>query len=380
MHIENQHLFRDYFGKSVLITGHTGFKGSWLSQWLLNKGATVSGYALSPDGSNSLFSGLSLAKKLNHKIGDIRDFELLKSFLKQVRPDIIFHLAAQPLVRHSYKEPLETVQVNTLGTVNLLEAVRQLYLPTAIVVITTDKCYENKEWIYGYREIDSMGGFDPYSASKGAAELLISSYRNSFFPVDAIHEHGVRLASVRAGNVIGGGDWAEDRILPDAIRNLTKKLPVAVRSPLATRPWQHVLEPLGGYLTLGQKLLDINNESLKDFCEAYNFGPLVYNNRTVKELVEKVIDYWGVGQWEDTSDPYAPHEAALLNLTIDKAYHQLGWLPQWDFNKTVKETVDWYKNASENLLSITEYTQDQIMHYEERLIMHEYEDKEPAIL
>lgn len=375
-----QDLKRAYRGKSVLVTGHTGFKGSWMSQWLLLMGANISGYALQPDGSNALFEGLHLADEVNHKIGDVRDFEELKKCIGKVKPDIIFHLAAQSLVRHSYKAPLETIQVNTLGTVNLLEAIRQLQLPTAVIVITTDKCYENREWLFGYREMDSMGGYDPYSASKGATELLISSYRNSFFPVDKIDQHGIRLASARAGNVIGGGDWAKDRILPDCIRDLSQKKTIGVRNLRATRPWQHVLEPLGGYLKLGEELLKQNSIHISQFCEAFNFAPLISNNRTVKDLVEKVIYYWGEGNWQDHSDPNDFHEASLLNLTIDKAYHQLDWLPQWDFNKTVKETVDWYKNASENDLSIATYTINQIRHYEEYLNISEYEEQESLVL
>ena len=360
-----------YEHKTVLITGHTGFKGSWLSQWLLALGAEISGYALPPEGTDPLFDQLGLSASLDHKIGDIRDFEELKEFMNDVKPDIIFHLAAQSLVRYSYHEPLETVQVNTQGTVNLLEAVRQLRLPTAIVAITTDKCYENKEWLFGYREVDAMGGFDPYSASKGAAEILISSYRNSFFPPHKTAQHGTRLASVRAGNVIGGGDWAKDRIVPDCIRDLSHQQSIGVRNPSATRPWQHVLEPLGGYLTLGHRLLEVDHRSLSQFCEAYNFGPLISNNRRVKELVEKVIEYWGSGEWDDQSDAEAFHEASLLNLTIDKAYHRLNWMPQWDFDKTVKETVEWYKHAVNHPENIRKFTEQQINAYQQALLEYQ---------
>lgn len=357
-----------YKNTPVLVTGHTGFKGSWLCQWLLELGAEVHGYALKPEGVNPLFDQLHLAKLVNSEIADIRDFEGLKEKIEKTRPAIIFHLAAQSLVRPSYEQPLETIQVNTLGTVNLLEAVRQIGRPTAVVAITTDKCYENKEWLFGYREPDAMGGHDPYSASKGAAELLISSYRNSFFHTNKVSDHQIRIASVRAGNVIGGGDWALDRIVPDCIRDLTNSRSIAVRNPGATRPWQHVLEPLGGYLRLGQKLLNVDDPELGSYCESFNFGPLVTNNRTVRELVETVIKCWGSGEWEDQSDPSAVHEASLLSLTIDKAYHKLNWIPAWDFDETIHETVSWYKNHQEGQKSNKEFTINQITNYQSKML------------
>src|SRR6185295_15574946 len=244
-----------YRGKTVLVTGHTGFKGSWLTLWLKELGAMVSGYALPPNTDPSLFELLNLGKKIDHAYGDVRDLEQLKQCLLRIKPDIIFHLAAQSNVGKSYEEPLQTVQINTLGTLNLLEAVRQTKLPVSLVLITSDKCYENKEWLFGYRETDDLGGYDPYSASKGAVELLISSWRNSFFHPEKIQEHGVRVASARAGNVVGGGDWNKGRIVPDCVMDLQKQVPIAVRNPHATRPWQHVLEPLNGYLLLGSRLL-----------------------------------------------------------------------------------------------------------------------------
>ena len=353
-----------YKNQKVLVTGHTGFKGSWLSQWLLSLGAKVYGYALAPNTTPSLFEQLKLEDHIEQQIDDIRNLDALKSYIKLVKPEVIFHLAAQSLVRYSYKEPLETVQVNTLGTANLLEAVRQLNIPAAIVAITTDKCYENREWIYGYREEDPLGGFDPYSSSKGAAELIISSWRNSFFPPEIIDRHGVRLSSARAGNVVGGGDWSDDRIVPDCIRALSKHQSIQVRNPNATRPWQHVLEPLGGYLTLGERLLVGDSKISSQYCGAYNFGPLISNNRSVREVVNSVVENWGEGDWIDKSDQNAPHEASLLHLTIDKAYHHLNWLPKWDFSRTFIETVNWYKNSFEHQSTVFDFTMDQVKNYQ----------------
>ncbi|GJM63540.1 CDP-glucose 4,6-dehydratase [Persicobacter diffluens] len=328
-----------YKGKKVLITGHTGFKGSWLSIWLQHLGATVYGYALEEE-SGSLFELASLGGTMNHRIGDVRDFSSLKEYINQIAPDLIFHLAAQPLVRNSYEAPRLTYEVNVNGTLNLLEICRQANRSVSLICITTDKSYDNKEWLWGYRENDAMGGFDPYSSSKGCCELLIDSYNKSFF----LEERSpVRLASVRAGNVIGGGDRALDRIVPDSIRALEQQVTIEVRNPYATRPWQHVLEPLGGYLWLGKLMTEHEGKAL---CTAFNFGPQLTSNRSVGELVSALIAEWGVGNWESQWQGEAPHEAGMLNLATDKAFHLLGWFPVWDFEETIKQTVHWYQNQN----------------------------------
>ena len=331
-----------YQGKRVFITGHTGFKGSWLTQWLLMLGAEVTGYSLPPPTDPALFLQLELAGEIRHIEADIRDLERLSGFIVEARPDFVFHLAAQPLVRYSYKEPRETYEVNVLGTVNVLEALRRLDHPCAAVMITTDKCYENREWFYGYREEDPLGGYDPYSSSKAAAELVIAAYRRSFFG-----QSKIALASARAGNVIGGGDWAVDRIVPDCVRYLSRGESIPVRNPHATRPWQHVLEPLSGYLLLGARLSNVTNAREPGlFASAFNFGPTLDSNRSVGELVEHVLSYWP-GRSHVESDTSAPHEAGRLNLATDKAFHLLGWSPVWNFEQTVKNTVDWYRETAE---------------------------------
>ena len=353
-----------YRGKKVLITGHTGFKGSWLSLWLTHLGATVYGYALEPPTKPSLFQSLQLQDIMEHQLADIRDSEKLEKSLSRIKPDIIFHLAAQSLVRDSYESPVETVTVNTLGTINVMEAVRQLKLPVAMVMVTSDKCYHNQEWLYGYRETDPMGGYDPYSSSKAAAEIFIDSWRNSYFHPENIAVHGVRLASARAGNVVGGGDWTKDNLLPDCIRALQQQKTIELRNPLATRPWQHVLEALGGYLLLGARLMDPVPENTRPYCEGFNFGPPVSSNKKVKELVEKIITSWGSGSWQDVSSSAMPHEASLLSICIDKAYHTLGWSPRLDFDQTVSQTVEWYKAAFQEPSQILKYTLAQIRHYD----------------
>ncbi|HLZ15450.1 MAG TPA: CDP-glucose 4,6-dehydratase [Cyclobacteriaceae bacterium] len=357
-------IYDTYSAKKVLITGHTGFKGSWLTLWLNESGARVFGYALEPPTHPSLFDLLGLEKDIDHEIGDIRDIERLKKCILRVKPDIIFHLAAQSLVGKSYEDPIQTVHVNALGTANLLEAVRQTGLPVALVLITSDKCYENREWLFGYRESDVLGGHDPYSASKAAAEIFINSWRNSFFSPAKIGEHGVRVASARAGNVIGGGDWSKNRIVPDCIRDLQSHKAITVRNPYSTRPWQHILEPLSGYLQLGRRLLDPSAENQADFCEAFNFGPRVTNNKNVKDLVEVIIEKWGTGSWKWISSPKANYESALLNLSIDKAYHKLGWLPKWNFVETITHTVVWYQMALHKPASIRDFTLKQINAYQ----------------
>ena len=390
-----------YAGKRVLVTGHTGFKGSWLCEWLLSLGAEVTGFALPPATPPSLFAQLGLAARIKHIEGDIRDPEAIRRVVNACSPEFVFHLAAQPLVRLSYEQPLETYGVNVMGTAHVLDAVRLAGRPCTIVAVTTDKCYENKEWVHSYREEDPMGGYDPYSSSKGAAELVIAAYRRSYFSSSSsvssassgsacgaaglnssleLVPPAVRLASVRAGNVIGGGDWALDRIVPDCIRALKRGETIPVRNKVATRPWQHVLEPLSGYLLLGSELsktvqvtssslantgnLNGELERLKVLCGAFNFGPALSSNRTVADLVQEILKHWP-GKWEDKSDPKAVHEATLLNLATDKAHHFLGWAPAWSFSETIHQTASWYKQANDPAANVHTLTTKQIAAYTE---------------
>ncbi len=336
-------LRRAYAGKRVLLTGHTGFKGGWLALWLADLGADVTGYALAPDPMPSLFHAASVERVCRSVIADVRDLARLRAALADARPDYVFHLAAQPLVRLSYELPVETIQTNVLGTAHVLDAIRQVGRPCAVVVVTSDKCYENREWIYGYREDEPMGGHDVYSMSKGAAELVAASFRRSFFHPAKLAEHGIGVASARAGNVVGGGDWAKDRIVPDAVSALAVKRPIPIRNPNAVRPWQHVLEPLGGYLLLGARLAGVGTDRPDLFCEGWNFGPRPDDARSVREVVEALIRAWGNGSWDDRHDPGALHEAGLLRLSIDKAQSRLGWTPRWRFEKTFRRTVEWYR-------------------------------------
>ena len=363
-------MFNIYNGKKVLVTGHTGFKGSWLCEWLLDLGAEVTGVALEPNTNPSLFEQLNLSKRIfNHNICDIRNYAELAEIVDKTQPDFVFHLAAQPLVRLSYDIPVETYETNVMGTVNLLNILRNIQKKCAAVFITTDKSYENKEWLHSYRENDPMGGHDPYSSSKGCAELAISSFRNSYFSIE--DEMNIAIASARAGNVIGGGDWALDRIVPDIIRKLSNKEVLEVRSPQATRPWQHVLEPLSGYLKLGEGLYNSLNENnlknLNKLCSGFNFGPNLNSNCSVKRLVEESMKYLP-GSWKDCSDPNALHEANLLNLAIDKAYHLLNWQPRWNFEQTIDKTVNWYKKSFDNnsFDNILEITQNDIKSYQNK--------------
>lgn len=334
-----------WLGRRVLITGHTGFKGSWLSLWLLRLGAQVWGFGLEQEGYNSLFDELGLEQKLgqpNHQIADVRDLQTLQNLLLRVQPQVVLHLAAQSLVRRGYRDPLGTWATNVQGTLNLLEALKLLEDHCAVVMVTTDKVYSNREWDYGYREEDRLGGHDPYSASKAAAELAIASWRTSFCGSATHQTRYLAIATARAGNVIGGGDWAEGRILPDAMRALTAGERIVVRNPLATRPWQHVLEPLGGYLLLAERLATAGDS----FASAFNFGPALESNRSVRELVEAVLQHWP-GNWQDLSDPACPHESGRLHLQIEKAYHKLSWRPRWNFETTVGRTVAWYRAMHE---------------------------------
>lgn len=356
-----------YAGKRVFLTGHTGFKGSWLALWLRELGAEVVGFSLAPDTTPSLFEIAGVEGSCDHHIGDVCDLSSLRSAVRNARPDYVFHLAAQALVRDSYERPLETVQTNVLGTAHLLEAIRLERLRCAVVIVTSDKCYENRERVHGYREDDAMGGHDVYSMSKGAAELVAASWRRSFFPASRLSEHGVAIATARAGNVIGGGDWARDRLIPDAIRALAGRRPVPIRNPTAVRPWQHVLEPLGGYLLLGARLAGVGTNSPAAFCEAWNLGPRFEDSRAVHELIEAAITAWGSGSWEDRSDPTAPHEAAILRLSIDKAQALLSWGPRWRFGETIRRTMEWYRAFQEGTRHerMRDLCRQQIKEYEE---------------
>lgn len=357
--VEGLVMFANAFrNRTVWISGHTGFKGAWLAEWLLKLGANVHGFALPPNTTPSLFEQLGLTGRLRDEIGDVRDAVAVRRSLQQAQPEFVFHLAAQPIVRLSYDQPLETYATNVMGTAHVLDALRQLSKPCAAVFITTDKCYENHEWLYGYRENDPLGGHDPYSSSKAAAEIAIAAYRRSFF-----QNHPVKIASARAGNVIGGGDWAADRIVPDCIRALQHNQPILVRNKTATRPWQHVLEPLSGYLWLAACLAADHRPQTADcrpdanLASAFNFGPGQDCNRTVAELVQEILKHWP-GRWEDKSDPKAVHEAGLLQLSIDKARALLGWRPVWGFSTAIQHTVDWYRQPSRALTDaqIDQYT------------------------
>lgn len=338
-------------GRNVLVTGHTGFKGAWLSMWLHELGANVFGYSLPPDNEQGVFQAAKISSLLSDDIhADIRDPAKLTNVFHDVRPDVVFHLAAQPLVRESYAIPRETHETNYMGTCNVLEAVRERSQACAVVIVTTDKCYENKEQVWGYRENDRLGGHDPYSASKAAAEIVAASYRDSFFPVNQMHAHGVGIATARAGNVIGGGDWAKDRIIPDMVRSLIEKKAVDIRNPHAVRPWQHVLEPLHGYLSIASQLLDSRVPSAST---AWNFGPGPEGHKTVGDLVSLFHELWGDGDWEPDGVEH-PHETSFLSLAIDKAVNQLGWTPTWNFRKTVSKTVEWYRSQQGNATNMQE--------------------------
>jgi len=329
--------------KKVYLTGHTGFKGSWLSLWLQNMGALVKGYSLDVNTKPALFTQANVATGMESEIGDIRDLEQITKSMVRFSPDILIHMAAQPLVRLSYQEPVDTYTTNVIGTVNVLEAARKCPNLKAIVSVTTDKCYENKEWEWGYRENESMGGHDPYSSSKGCAELVTSAYRRSFFSSDQT----ASLASARAGNVIGGGDWAADRLMPDILRAFEKSEPVVIRNPLSTRPWQHVLEPLSGYLVLAQELF-LNGDN---FAEAWNFGPKDEDCKPVSWILDEMVTHWGTNASWCLDKNNNPHEAGFLKLDCSKASNRLKWNPKLNLKETIRLIVDWHKayNSRNNM-------------------------------
>jgi len=343
-------------GKRILVTGHTGFKGGWLTSWLLALGADVCGYSLPPPTTPSFFNEVGLANRLRSELGDIREFEQLLSVMVSHRPEIIFHLAAQPLVRRSYADPIETYSTNVMGTINLFEGARRAGSVRAIVNVTSDKCYENREWMWGYRETDPMGGHDPYSNSKGCSELITGAYRQSFF-----RDEGIAVASARAGNVIGGGDWSEDRLVPDALRAFEQLKSVVLRNPMSVRPWQHVLEPLSGYLSLAERLYEGDHT----FADGWNFGPSDEGAKSVSWIVDRLAQAWGLqntAPWiADTQ--HQPHEANMLRLDITKARSLLAWQPRWDLYTALNRIVGWHRAWQEGA-NMAEWSLNEIREYQ----------------
>ena len=348
-----------YKGKKVFVTGHTGFKGSWLITWLHLLGATVKGYALPPENIKDIFNIIKEEISFDNVFADIRDKANLLKAIIDFEPDFVFHLAAQALVRRSYEIPSETFEINAVGTANVLEAVNKLPNKCSVIVITTDKVYHNNETDYHYKETDELGGYDPYSASKAATEIVVSSFRNSFFTPQKYDIHHKAVASVRAGNVIGGGDWNRDRIIPDIVRSLIANKPIPVRNPSAVRPWQHVLEPINGYLLLGILLHKNSNY----FSGSYNFGPYPTDHLPVNKLVDIAINCWGSGSWSDKSDTSHPHEANLLQLDINKALTELNWKPKLNSKQAIEWTINWYKQDKKNIFN---YTLQQITNYQSK--------------
>ncbi len=345
-------------GRVVLLTGHTGFKGSWLALWLQSMGARVVGYALPPPTDPSLFVAADVARGMTSVIGDVRDFAAVIAVMEKYRPEIIIHMAAQPLVRYSYSNPIETYSTNVMGTVHLLEAARLNGSVRAIVNVTSDKCYDNREWLWGYRENEAMGGYDPYSSSKGCAELVSSAYRNSYCNPKNYADHRMALATARAGNVIGGGDWAEDRLIPDIVRAILQNTPVLIRNPHSIRPWQHVLEPLAGYLTLAQKLY----ESGADYSEGWNFGPRDEDARPVSWIADRLTQSWGEGAEWKLDGAHHPHEAHYLKLDCSKARARLEWQPRWSLEKALDAIIAWHR-ASRDGRDMHAFTRQQIASY-----------------
>jgi CDP-glucose 4,6-dehydratase len=350
-------------GRRVYLTGHTGFKGSWMSLWLARRGAIVHGYALEPEGENNLFTTARVAEDIEHEIGDIRQLKNLEGSIAEFKPEVVFHMAAQPLVRRSYVNPIETYSTNVLGTAHVLDAIRRVPSVRAVVVVTTDKCYENLETHQAYREDDRLGGLDPYSNSKACAELVTAAYRSSFFSLAKIAEHGVALASARAGNVIGGGDWSEDRLIPDLVRGFISGKPVLIRNPHAIRPWQHVLEPLAGYITLAEHLLERGGE----FASAWNFGPAEEDTWPVERIADAMVAAWGNGARWVRDEGMHPHEASLLKLDTSKARAGLGWRPLLPIDEALHWLVEWFL-AWNSRVEMQEFTLHQIAEYETRLL------------
>ncbi len=347
-------------GKNVFLTGHTGFKGGWLSLWLSSMGAKVTGFALAPNTKPNLFEVAQVQSLLNNShIADIRDLASLQKAITQTQPEIVIHMAAQPLVRYSYANPVETYATNVMGTVHVLESIRNIDSVRAAIIVTTDKCYENKEWPWGYRENEPMGGYDPYSNSKGCAELVTGAYRQSYFSSDPYHRHKVGIASARAGNVIGGGDWSDDRLIPDAIKAFENNQSLMIRNPLATRPWQHVLEPLSGYLVLAQALYRDGT----NFDGAWNFGPKDDDVRSVQEVVNLLIQNWrSPARWKQNSAKQ-PHEACSLKLDCSKARQYLGWTPKWSLEQAIEKIAQW-QEAFQQEKNMQEFTFQQINRYQ----------------
>ena len=358
-------LFKNVFeDKRVLITGHTGFKGSWLSLWLQKLGAKLVGYALEPPTAPSLFELADVSESMTSITGDVQDYENLFSVLNEHKPEIIVHMAAQSLVRESYRNPITTYSTNVMGTVNLLEAVRHSSSAKVVVNVTSDKCYENNEWVWAYRENDRLGGHDPYSNSKACSELVTSAFRDSFFPKDKYTQHGVALASARAGNVIGGGDWAEDRLVPDCIRSFLKQEKVKIRNPKSVRPWQHVLDPLRGYLLLAEMLY----EHGPAYSGAWNFGPKQADQKSVRYIVNYTAKRWGrKAQWESDEKPHA-RESNALKLDCAKAKSWLGWRACWDLDTSLDKTIEWYRIYKENPKKVRDTTMEHISKYEKCLL------------
>ena len=349
-----------WVNRRVFLTGHTGFKGGWLALWLASQGAVVRGYSLNPDTSPSLFHEARVGEVVEDIRGDIRDAARLNGAMQDFKPEVVFHLAAQPLVRLSYADPVATYEINVVGTARVLDAVRRTPSVRAVVSVTTDKCYENREWPWGYRENDPLGGYDPYSSSKACAEIVSAAFRQSYFPVERYSEHGVAVATARAGNVIGGGDWAADRLLPDLVRGFLSGAPVAIRRPGAIRPWQHVLEPLHGYLKLAEQLLSANAPR---YATAFNFGPAAEDARPVSWVADRMVQSWGDGAaWFQDGDP-GVHEAGFLKLDASRARAELGWQPKVKLGQALDWLVAWYKaqHRGDNMHTVT---LAQISHYQ----------------